>query len=370
MHVYGGVFGSHVASILKRLLRLCSWHHSSPQIIACSATITQPESLFHKLTGKAPKIIHEDGSFSSSKHFAFCAPSLKKETHLSPHITVAELLAHSCSADIKTLVFCHSRLSMELVLKHAKEFLKEKKDSVEGYRGGYAPKIRRFIEKKFLNGEIKGLVSTSAMELGVDIGALDLVILDGYPGNVTSFWQQMGRSGRGASDGFGIMIAHEDPLESFLTHHPELILDQIPDPVSMNPCNRYVLSGQLCSAAYERAIAPEELPVFGPSAPEIISSLLDSETLNFRAGRYYYPSYQSPSSDISIRGFGGKQIKLYASGEYLGDLEEWRALQEVYPGAIYLHRGTAYKVQKLDLQNAEVSLMECEENEYTRPILH
>lgn len=370
MHVYGGVFGSHVASILKRLLRLCTWHHSNPQIIACSATITQPEVLFNQLTGKVPKLIDEDSSFRSSKHFAFCAPPQQKEAVLSPHTAAAELLAHSCSAGIKTLVFCHSRLSMELVLKRVKDFLKEKKALVEGYRGGYTPKIRRKIEKQFLNGELKGLVSTSAMELGVDVGDLDLVILDGYPGDVTRFWQQMGRAGREKSDGFGVMIAHEDPLEHFLMHHPELIFDKIPDPISMNPCNQYVLSGQLSCASYERAIASDELNAFCPSALDVVSELVDSGALMFRAGRYYYPSYQSPSPAISIRGFGGKQVKLYAGEEHLGNLEEWRALQEVYPGAVYLHRGVAYNVKKLDLKNAWVELMECEENEYTRPIVH
>lgn len=374
IHVYRGVFGSHVGNVLRRLLRLCEWHRSRPQIIACSATIGNPEELFQKLTGREARLIAEDGAPKAKRTFLFWNPPLLDDaTRASANLTTSNLLTSFSEGHFRTLAFSRARVSAELVLRYAREAA-SRSDTVdpkhiESYRAGYTPKERRQIEKALFKGDLLGLSATNAMELGVDIGGLDIVLMNGYPGTISSFWQQAGRAGRGSRDGMAIMVAHDDPLEQFLIREPNLVLAADNERVALNPENPQILEQQIRCAAFERPLAPSELPAFGERGIDIAEELDRAGELEFRAGRFYYPSHEPPAPKVSIRGGGGEQIRLYLDGVELGSMEYWRALQSAHEGAVYLHRGVSYVVEELDLDRGQAQLTQRNVDYYTQAMV-
>lgn len=374
MHVYRGVFGSNVASVLRRLLRLCEWHRSRPQIIACSATIGNPTELFEKLTGRKPTLIDEDGSPKGKRTFVFWnPPELGNGERLSANLVSSEVIAMLAELGQRTLAFSRARVSAELVLKYTRERLKkgERVDpkKVESYRAGYTAKERRQIEQSVFKGKLLGLSATNAMELGVDIGGLDAVVMNGYPGSIASFYQQSGRAGRGVHDGLAIMIAQNDPLEQFLVRQPETLLDAKNESVTINPGNPQILSQQLLCAAHERPLSPSELENFDASALELAESMDRSGELSFRSGMFFYPSHDPPAPRVSIRGSRGSQIVLLHNGFELGTMERWRAMQNAHEGAIYLHRGASFIGVGLDLEAGVAHMEPIDANYYTQPLV-
>lgn len=370
-HVYRGVFGGHVAWIMRRLLRLCEWYGQRPQIILCSATVTDPETLFLRLTGKSCAVISKDASPQGQKNIVLVSPpdqELAKPP--SPNVETAMLLADAAKEGAKAIAFCRSRTTTELVVRTARqklESLSSSPDLVESYRGGYTPKQRRQIEKKLFRGKIKGLAATNAMELGVDIGGLDLAILNGYLGRIASFWQQMGRAGRAGRDSLGIMISHSDPLEAYLADHPDLLLGQASEPSIPAFSNRYIQERQILCAAYERPIAEAEVETW--QCTETALELQNRGELALAEGRYYYPSHDPPAPKVNIRGTGGGQVSLVVSEEELGVMETARALRQAHKGAIYLHQGQTYQVQELDLDRRKAYLEPCDEPYYTLAVV-
>ena len=369
LHVYRGVFGSHVGGILRRLLRLCAEHRATPQILACSATIGNPAELFRELTGRDAVLVDEDGSPQARRTFVFWnPPMLADASRLSPNVVTSELLATLVENGLTTLAFCRARVTAELVLQYARRRLERGSvppESIESYRAGYTPKERRAIEKAVFSGKIKGLAATNAMELGVDIGGLDAVVLNGYPGTVSSFWQQAGRAGRGTRPGFAVFVAHEDPLEQYLARDPHLLLDAPVESVAADPSNPAILGQQLQCAAYERPLAPPDLPPIARGALEVAESLEASGELVFRGGLFFSPSFEAPASHVDIRGAGGKGVLLIHEGETLGTMERWRALQAAHEGAVYLHRGTPYVVESLDLERGIAEVVQRNVDYYT-----
>lgn len=374
MHVYRGVFGSNVASVLRRLLRLCEWHHSRPQIIACSATIGNPTELFQKLTGRKATLINEDGSPKGKRTFVFWnPPELSGGERLSSNLVSSEVLAMLAELGQRTLAFSRARVSAELVLKYTRERLAkgERVDpsKIESYRAGYTPKERRQIEKSVHKGDLLGLSATNAMELGVDIGGLDAVVMNGYPGSIASFYQQSGRAGRGVHDGLAIMVAQNDALEQFLVRQPETLLDAKNESVTINPGNPQILSQQLLCAAHERALSPSELEQFDPNALELAESMDRSGELAFRNGMFFYPSHEPPAFRVNIRGSRGSQVVLLHNGVELGTMEKWRAMQNAHEGAIYLHRGASFIGVDLDLDRGVAHLESIDAKYYTQPLV-
>lgn len=374
MHVYRGVFGSHVGGVIRRLLRICEWYHSRPQVIACSATIGNPTELFRKLTGREATLIDDDGSPQGRRTFVFWNPPLQEDqTRLSANLVSGRLLGGLAECGCRTLAFCRARISTELVLRYARRHVDSGKivapEKIEGYRGGYTPKERRAIEQALFKGDLLGLAATSAMELGVDVGGLDAVILNGYPGTSASFWQQAGRAGRGTRDALAVFIAHDDPLEQFLVREPHRLLESAGESVAVNPANPQVMSDQLRCAAYERPLAPTELAAMGDQALQLAEELDRSGILQFRAGYFFYPSHDAPAPKVNIRGAGSDEVKLMLDKEELGTMERWRALQSAHEGAVYLHRDTAYVVEELDLEASVARLVRKEVPYFTDPIL-
>lgn len=373
MHAYRGVFGSHVGGIVRRLLRLCEWHHNRPAIIGCSATVGNAEELFTKLTGRRPAIVDRDAAPSGARTIAFWnPPELPSGDRLSGNLVTAELLAALVTAGIRTLAFNRTRVSAELVLRYARESLAKAGlggEAIESYRAGYTAKERRGIEQALFNGKLVGLSATNAMELGVDIGGLDAVLLNGYPGTVASFRQQIGRAGRGTRNGLAIMVAHSDPLEQYIVRHPGEILDRDPEAVALNPENAQILAKQLRCAAYERPLSPTELAAFGESALGVAEEMDRAGELGFSAGRFFYPSHEAPAPGINIRGDGGESIKLMVGETDLGGMERWRAMTSAHNGAIYLHRGASFIVRELDLARSTAHLEPLEAEYYTQSIV-
>ncbi|HJP82671.1 MAG TPA: DEAD/DEAH box helicase, partial [Fimbriimonadaceae bacterium] len=374
MHVYRGVFGSNVASVLRRLLRLCEWHRSYPQIIACSATIGNPTELFEKLTGRNGELIDEDGSPKGRRTFVFWnPPEIGKDVRLSTNVVTSELVAMLSEAGQRTLAFSRARISAELVLKYTRDRLKSagkvEPEKVESYRAGYTPKERRQIEKDLFKGDLLGLSATNAMELGVDIGDLDAVVMNGYPGSIASFFQQAGRAGRGVHDGLAILVAQNDPLEQFLIREPETLLDARNESVTIHAGNPQILSQHLLCAAHERPLSPSELERFDANALELAETMDRSGELSFQNGMFFYPSHEPPAPKVNIRGSRGDQVLLIHNGIELGTMEAWRAMQNAHEGAIYLHRGASFIGVDLDLDAGIAHLESINATFYTQPIV-
>jgi len=368
MHVYRGVFGSHVANVIRRLLRLCAWRRSRPQIIGCSATIGNPKALFQALTGREPALVDEDSSGHARRTFVFWNPPIiDNDKRASGNIVSSEVLATLVEHKQRTLCFNRARVSTELVLRYTRARLQTggqvSPSVVESYRGGYTARERRQIESALFKGKLQGLAATNALELGVDIGGLDAVVMNGYPGSISSFWQQAGRAGRGDRNGLAVFVAHEDPLEQFLIREPHLVLDAANESVSLRPDNEHVLEAQLRCAGYERPLAPSELEAFGSSALELAEAMDRAGTLAFRNGLFFFPSHEAPSPSVNIRSGGGEAVSIMLQGEVLGTMDRWRAMQQAHEGAVYLHRGASYVVQRLDL-NARTAEVEAAEVPY------
>lgn len=357
MHTYRGVFGSHVGNVLRRLLRLCEWHGNRPRVVACSATIANPTELFKGLTGRVPTLIDEDGSPQAERTYSFYTPPmLDEQTRGSANMATASIVAGLAEQGLRTLAFCRSRVSTELVLRYTRDRLdrvgKLPPAAVESYRAGYTPRERRAIEKALFQGDLMALVATNAMELGVDVGDLDAVVMNGYPGTISSFWQQSGRAGRGSRPGLSILVAHDDPLEQWLIREPERVMDGRVEGVAIHPTNRFVLDAQLRCAAQERPMSPSDLTQFGGQvALELAEEMEMAGELTYQGGLFYYPHHESAAMRVSIRGVGEGTIRLMVGLEEIGTMELWRALQSAHAGAVYLQRGQTYFVEELDLES-------------------
>ena len=373
MHVYRGVFGSHVGNVIRRLLRLCEWHRSYPQVIGCSATIGNPGELFEKLTGREGVLVDEDGSPSGKRTFVFWTPpEVTPGKRMSANTVSAEILVSLANIGQRTLAFSRSRIGAELVLRYARSRAENggtvRPESIESYRAGYTIKERRTIERGLFEGKLLGLSATNAMELGVDVGSLDAVVMNGYPGTASSYWQQSGRAGRGSKDGLSIMVAHEDPLEHYLARNPSLLMEARNESVSLNPENRQILTAHLKCAAQERPLSPSELARFGGSALDTAEELDRSGELQFQGGLFYYPSYDPPAPKVNLRGSSSEEILLEVDGTELGSMEKWRAMVNAHDGAVYLHRGATYVVDELDLEERRARLHPEKVDYYTQAI--
>lgn len=373
MHAYRGVFGSHVAHVLRRLFRLCAWYGSQPQVIACSATIANPEDLFLRLTGRDAVLIDQDGSPSGGRAVLFLAqPDPCDEPARGPNSESAALLVRLAREGYRALAFCRARVTTELVLRTARSMLRKAdlpEEWIESYRGGYTASERRKIEADLFAGRIRGLATTNAMELGVDVGTLDAVVLNGLPSSVSSFWQQVGRAGRGTRPGLALALAHDDPMEQLMVRDPDLLLGSPIESVTVSPSNPHILAQQLRCAAYERPLSPSELSFFGAQSEPAAGALVETGELHFQGDRYYYPSHEPPAPGVNIRGSSSEQVELWVGTDRLGLMERWRAFGAAHVGAVYLHRGQSYVVQELNVDAGRAVLEPQSVEYYTLPVI-
>lgn len=373
-HAYRGVFGSHVAWVIRRLLRLCAHYGSNPTLVGTSATIGNPRQHFESLTGRVPMVVDEDGAPEGRQTFLFVNPNLGDDGKpVSRNLLAAACMTELAKRGASTMAFCRSRVSVELVLKYSRELASHdeslEESMFEGYRAGYTPKERRAIEAGLSSGSIRGLATTNAMELGVDIGGLDAVYMNGYPGTVSSFWQQAGRAGRSGSEGHVILVAQEDPMEQFIVNSPQALLNKNAERLSTRPENTLIAGAHLRCMAHERPIASHELMAIGLGSLELAEEMDGTGDFEFRGGYFYYPSREAPAPNVGLRGVGSEGVVLVKDGEELGAMERWRAMQSAHKGAIYLHRGNVFEVRELDLDSGRAELASSEANYYTQTVV-
>jgi DEAD/DEAH box helicase domain-containing protein len=373
MHAYAGIFGSHVALVLRRLLRLCEYYGSKPQIIACSATIANGCELFTALTGRTPDVVDVDGSGTGARKLLIWNPPETGEgERRSPNSESSQMLAFFAVRGIRSIAFAKSRIVAELVLRYAREALRmvdpELQERLEAYRGGYTPEERRNIEKRLFGGELLGVSATDAMELGIDVGDLDVAIVNGYPGSISSLRQQTGRAGRGKRDGLAILIGHNNPLDQYFMRHPMHLLAGKAEEVRIHKRNRYILSEQLKCAAYERPLGVSDLAHFPEGSLEILETLEAEEVVTRRNGLWFLTSQDSPAADVDIRSEAGPTFVLMSPNGVLGTMEQWRAYSNAHDGAIYLHRGEQYLVEQLDIPAQTIHVRPCKVDYYTQAL--
>ncbi len=355
-HIYRGVFGSHIANVLRRLRRICAFYGSSPLFICCSATIANPREHAQNLVGLPFEAIVEDGSPHGEKYFTFWNPPFLDEAKAirrSSNSEAAFLLGELVQKDIRGLVFAHTRKLTELIYIYTKGQLSPSlADKISPYRAGYLPEDRRRIEHQFFNGELLGLVATTALELGINIGDLEATVLTGYPGSIASAWQQAGRSGRSTHSSLSFLIAQENPLDQYLMRNPDFFFSKNFDNAIINPGNPYILKPHLLCAAWEKPLNNEDKEFFGPNTGTMLTELEQEDRLRKRHERWYpVPSIAYPAQDINIRATSGQNYAIIdgRQGCLLETVEASVAFFQVHPGAIYLHQGESYLIKELDL---------------------
>jgi DEAD/DEAH box helicase domain-containing protein len=355
-HVYRGVFGSHVANVLRRLRRLCSFYGSAPQFICCSATIANPQQHAQNIVGLPFEAVTEDGSPHGEKYFTFWNPPLideNKTGRRSSNSEAAFLLEELVQKEIRSLVFASTRKLTELIYIYTQEQLPPSlKDKISPYRAGYLPEDRRRIERQFFEGELLGLVATTALELGINIGDLDATVLTGYPGSIASAWQQAGRSGRSTHSSLSFLIALENPLDQYLMRNPEFFFSKNFDNAIINPDNPYILKPHLLCAAWEKPLQDKDEEFFGPTMGTMLLELEQEGMLRRRDVKWHpAPVISYPAQDMNIRSTSGQNYAVIdgRDGCLLETVEASVAFFQVHPGAIYLHQGESYLIKELDL---------------------
>jgi DEAD/DEAH box helicase domain-containing protein len=362
-HHYRGVFGAHVAQILRRLRRICASYGATPTSVLASATVAEPDAAGARLTGLDVMAVTDDASPRGRVALALWEPPFTTRTgengapvRRAASSETADLLADLVSSDVRTLAFVRSRRGAEQVAMTAAELLADVDASLPGrvaaYRGGYLPEERRALEEALRSGELIGLAATNALELGIDISGLDAVLMAGFPGTRAALWQQVGRAGRGARDALGVLVARDDPLDTYLVNHPEALLGRPVEATVFDPANPYVLGPQLCAAAQELPLTEDDLALFGPTAREVVDALTDGGLLRRRPRGWYWTDRRRASDLADIRSAGGAPVQLVEdeTGRVIGTVDASSSHGTAHPGAVYVHRGETWLVRSLDLE--------------------
>lgn len=402
VHSYRGILGAHVSAVLRRLLRVCRHYGSRPVFLTTSATIANPGELVSRLIGRDVEVIDDDGSPRGRKYFALWNPAPLGADSLarrSANDDAVMWMEEAVAADAQALAFTRTRQAAELIHRYLRESLADRRsphaDKVRAYRGGYLPNERREIEQDLFAGRLRAVAATNALELGIDVGSLDVALLVHYPGTIASCWQQAGRSGRRNDDSLAVLLAGNDPVDQYLLRHPDYFFAQSPEHAVVDPDNPYVLARHLKAAAFELPLVDDDLANFGPLAGPLIEALCREEQLVEVKGAYYHPGGQNPAVGVSLRhmsdntfsivlvdprkprpvvappgagaknsrGAGGGTPRLAEGVEVIANVDSISAPELVYPEAVYLHNGETYLVRELDL-NGKVAYVERRETDY------
>ena len=371
-HVLRGVFGSHVATVLRRLRRVAALHGGDPEFVLASATIANPRELAESLTGLPFSLVDEDGASSGERRVVFRNPPLldKQKGERRSLLTEGALVfANLISQGIRTIAFAKTRKGAELIYRYAADRVGvDLARRISPYRAGYTAKERREIEGKLFRGELLGVVSTSALELGVDVGSLDAVVCCGYPGSVASIWQQWGRAGRGTDPALAVYIAGRDALDQYLFENPRRVLGRRVEAARVTLENPYILGPHLLAAAHEAPLDAGDEEYFGPAYGPVATELAEAGALTASGGRLVYAGGDNPARKISLRSASSETVLIAdTEGELIGTAEASRAPSELHPGATYLHRGMAYEVEELDLAARRAVARRVPNRFYTRP---
>jgi DEAD/DEAH box helicase domain-containing protein len=354
LHTYRGIFGSHLANVMKRLVRIASFYNSRPVFIASSATIHNPDELFERITGVKPAVISKNGAPLGPKHYIIYNPPIVDPDQGIRRGVVLEgtnLARRFIGNGSTTIVFARSRLNTEVILSYLKKSFKGTADAIAGYRGGYLPNERRDIERGLKDGSIKGVVSTNALELGIDIGGLDVSIMAGFPGSVSSFHQQAGRSGRKQDTSVSILITSNSPLDQYIAAHPDFLMEKNPEAALINPENIYVLVDQIKCAAFELPFREAE-SFGGARIEDILAFLEEEEVVHYEEGMYHWQDRSYPAENVSIRSadIGNFVIVEMVHGKrrVIGEMDRATVPELLFENAVYLHGSDQYTVTRLD----------------------
>ena len=382
-HTYRGVFGSHVANVIRRIKRVAKFYGAKPQFILASATIGNPQELAEKLIEEPVHLIDNDGSARGPRHFIIYNPPLTdkalglRKSSLLEGVRLAQNLLEN---NVQSVVFARSRRSVEIVLKYLQESPSltgrgvRGEGDVRGYRSGYLPLQRREIEKGLRDGTIKTVVATNALELGIDIGGLGAAILVGYPGTVASARQQAGRAGRGLESAAAVLVASASPIDQFLAHHPEYFFERSPEQALVNPNHLLILLEHLRCAMFELPFQKDEGfgLLSGETVDEFLQFLLSNGEAHLSNEKYFWMADQYPAANISLRSASPQGVVLQTMlddrPQTIGTVDGESALWMVHPGAIYLHEAQSYFVEDLDLKQNIARLRRMESDYYTEPL--
>jgi DEAD/DEAH box helicase domain-containing protein len=362
LHTYRGVFGSHLANVLRRLARIAQFYGSKPQFICCSATIANPGELAAQLTESETQTIEENGAPTAEKLFVFYNPPMVnrnlgiRRSYLNETTRVAKELL---SRKLQTIVFANSRLHTEVLLTYLQQANPPQPGGAEpirGYRGGYLPGERREIERGLREGLIRGVVATNALELGIDIGSLDACVMAGYPGSIASTWQRAGRAGRRSGTSCAVMVASSAPLDQFIVQHPDYFFGRSPEHAYVQPDNLEILVNHLKCAAFELPLSPDE-KMGGVDLPALCERLAEAGYLHRSGGNWHWVQEAYPADTVSLRSVTSDNFVIIdttgeedGEPEVIGEVDFSSALTTVHPKAIYIHQGQQYHVERLDFE--------------------
>jgi DEAD/DEAH box helicase domain-containing protein len=368
-HQYRGVFGSNVAFLLKRLKRILSFYGSDPQIILSTATLANPEEFGEKLAGVPFDLIDYDGSPHGQKYFIFYNP-YSGDNELSTHTETKDVFLYYIQHNLQTLCFTVSRKMAELITMWSKKELEEETphiaERITAYRAGYLPEERREIENKLKNGDLLGVTSTNALELGIDIGSLDSVVISGYPGTVISTWQQAGRAGRGTNESVVTLVAFQNPLDQYFMHHPEVFFGNPHEHAIIDLKNPYIVSGHVMCAASELPVTQEDKHYFGNF--DGILKVLEIERLIQETGRGWVYTGRGGgrvTEAVQLNTISSDVFKVVDEGKLLETMDRPQAFREAHKGAVLLHQGETYLVEELDIVNGVAYVKKKEVDYYT-----
>ena len=379
LHTYTGVFGSHMANLMRRLLRVCRFYGSEPVVIGASATIGNPGDLAEMLVGRKFELVEGSGAPAGEKHLIMYNPPLVDRVQGIRRGVVLEsrrLALKLLKAGIKTIVFTRSRINAELISGYINQSLENMYNEnsrirAESYRGGYLPNERRAVEKGLRDGSIQGVVSTNALELGIDIGGLDAAVLAGLPSSVASAWQRAGRAGRSGELSVAVLVGSSSPTDQYLVRHPDYFLSRSPESAYIDPGNLYILSDHLKCAAFELPFDIGE--DFGGDPKDLLSYLEEQGVLRHTGGRWYWSDRSYPSERVSMRGGGEENVVIVDQTKgrnlVIGEMDAHSAREMLHDEAIYLHRGDQFIVRRLDLENHHAYVEASEVNYYTDAIV-
>lgn len=374
IHHYRGVFGSHVANVIRRLKRICSFYGSDPQFICCSATIKNPGELSMRVIGKETVVVNNNGAPSGEKHIIFYNPPIvnyQLGIRRSSLLETRKIAYNLIKNDIQTIVFTRTRLSCEVLTTYLKKAVKSQtgkdNDKIRGYRGGFLPQQRREIERGLRRGEVLGVISTNALELGIDIGSLDVCVICGYPGTISSTLQQGGRAGRRKGTSAVFLVATSAPLDQFIINHPEYFFGENVESGLINPDNLYILVNHIKCAAFEIPFIENEK--FGETPIDEILDFLAEENILHKSGdRWHWAADNYPAEDISLRSAAGENfliIDVTQAPRVIGEVDRFSAPMLLHEEAIYLHESRQYQVEKLDYEEKKAYVRSVDVDYYT-----
>jgi DEAD/DEAH box helicase domain-containing protein len=371
LHTLRGIFGTHVAQVLRRLRRLCAHYGSSPTFVFGSATIGSPGALASALCGLDVAEVSDDGSPRGERLFAVWEPPLLDEdtgARESSNKETARVLAALVENDFRAIAFTRSRKGAELVAASARSSLPDRLAStVRPYRGGFLAAERREIEQQLFGGQLRGVAATNALELGIDVGTLDACILNGFPGTIASMWQQAGRAGRARQRSLAVLVAGEDALDQWFAAHPTELFSRSPEPAVVNPSNPFVLDPHVACAAFEQPLTHDDEAYWGDDLDEAVARLVRDDVLRLRNGRAVYARPERPASRVGLRTGTNEEYRIVSSeGHLIGTVDRSRAFSSVHPGAVYLHQGQHYRVDSLDLEDRAAWVVPVDPSEITQ----